>query len=97
MKKKTLEDLRVREINKNLFAADQQMFCFDTQGIIFLKDLPIGSLIYTGKIIPGPAAGFHSAICGVWKGIEEISEFKTITLKHQKPKEGLNEDPGRKV
>ena len=90
MKKKTLEDLRVREINKNLFAADQQMFCFDTQGIIFLKDLPIGSLIYTGKIIPGPAAGFHSAICGVWKGIEEIKEFKTIILKHQK-KKGVEE------
>jgi len=97
MKKKTLEDLRVREINKNLFVSDQQMFCFDTQGAIFLKDLPIGSLIYTGKIIPGPAAGFHSAICGVWKGIEEINEFKTIILKHQKSKEGLNEDPGGKI
>jgi len=82
--KKTLEDLRVKEINKNLFVSDQQMFRFDTQGAIFLKDLPIGSLIYTGKIIPGPAAGFHSAVCGIWKGVEEIKEFKTIILKHQK-------------
>lgn len=87
MKKKTLEDLRVKEINKNLFAADQQIFRFDTQGPIFLKDLPIGSLIYTGKVTPGPAAGFHSVICGVWKGKEEITEFKTIILKHQKRKE----------
>jgi len=66
------------------------MFRFDTQGAIFLKDLPIGSLIYTGKIIPGPAHGFSCAVCGIWKGVDEINEFKHLLLKHQS-KEKKNE------
>jgi len=87
MKKKTLEELRVSEIKKELFAPeDQRIFRFDTQGETLLTDIPIGSLIYTGKVIPGPAAGFHSAVCGIWKGKEEIEEFKTIILRHQKLK-----------
>jgi len=81
--KKQLTDLKVTVIDKRFFASEETVYRFDTGGTTPLMDLPIGSLIYTGKNIAGPAHGFSCAVCGIWKGVDEINEFKHLLLKHQ--------------
>jgi len=99
-KKKKLKDIRVTELRKGLFAIKQPVYWFNVDGETLLVDLPHGSLIWMGRKIPGPA-GFRLGLCGVWKGKEEINEYKKIlirNLKNDQPQEDQTDaEPGNKL
>lgn len=82
-KTKTLEDLTVTELDKDLFAIDDPVYILVKEGKKLI-DLPHGSLIYTGQIVPSVAAGFFCGICMVWEG-KNVANTRKILIRNVDP------------
>ena len=78
---KTIEDLKVVQMDNNSLATEEKLYRFSREGMPLLE-LPHGSLIYTGIVKKGThlPGGFPHAEFGVWKGKEEIEEKKLICV-----------------
>ena len=82
--KKTLNDLKVVQMDNNSLVTKEKLYRFSIEGLPLIS-LPYGSLIYTGIIkkgihLPG---GFPHAQFAVWKGKEKIEEKKLIMIKQK--------------
>jgi len=81
MKKKKLEDITVQQLDADIFATDKPVYTMLSEGEKLI-DLPHGILIYTGKVVDGPA-GFKMAVCLRWEGKDE-ADYESVILRKKK-------------
>lgn len=85
MAKKKLEDCNVEKMDPKLFAIKEPVYRFNLRDkdTIPLMEVPHGSLIFLNRTIPTPS-GFNLAVCGIWKGENNITERRKIVMRKVK-------------